>query len=136
MTSVLPALVTHLKQTAALTALIGERIYPERLPESTTETPNTMPLITYQLLEEPVNTTHTNNNLFRAVVQIDAWGGSYKSADAVAQALFNALHGYKGNLGGVETGAIQRTGKRDASDQNVALHRIIQNFSIPWKEAA
>lgn len=136
MSTVLPALVEHLKQSSRVTALVAERIYPERLPESTSATPNTMPLITYQLLDEPVITTHSNNNLFKAVVQIDAWGGGYKSAADVAWAVFYALQGYAGEMGELVTvGRVMRTSKRDASDPNVHLYRISQNFEINWKEA-
>ncbi len=134
---ILPALVNYLLNHSDVSALVGARIYPERLPESTSATPNTMPLITYQLVNEPVRTTHTNNNLFSSSVQIDAWGGSYKSANDLAAAVFSALQGYAGHMGtgGVQVGSIFRQDKRDASDPNVDLFRVVQIFTINWKEA-
>lgn len=134
--SLLPALTAHLLNHASVSALVAARIYPERLPASTSATPNVMPLVTYQLLDEPATTTHDSQVIFRARVQVDAWGGSYKSAHAVADALFAALHGYRGAMGNqsVHVGGCFRTGKRDASDPNVELFRVVQEFSIHYRE--
>lgn len=134
--SLLTALTSHLLNHAGLSALIGTRVYPEKMPASTSATPNTMPLVTYQLIDEPMVTTHTNNNLFMARVQIDAWGGSYKSAHAVADQVFLALQGYRGAMGdqSVEVGGCFRNAKRDQSNEDVELFRVIQDFVINWKE--
>ena len=134
--SLLTALTSHLLSDAGLSALVGARIYPEKMPASTSATPNTMPLVTYQLIDEPVTTTHDRQVLPRARIQIDAWGGSYKSAHTTASAVFAALHGYRGALGdqSVNVGSIFCTSKRDASDPNVELFRVSQDFTVHYKE--
>lgn len=133
--SMLSALASHLLSDTAVSALVGARVYPERLPESTSATPNTMPLITYQLIDEPLRMSYQNNVIFRARVQVDAWGGSYKSAQNVATAVFQCLQGYSGSMNGsVVIGVIFRLTKRDVSDPNVELHRVTQDFHVNWKE--
>lgn len=135
--SMMPALISHLLADTAVAALVSTRVYPERLPDSTSATPNTMPLITCQMLDEPVVTTHNVNVIFRARVQVDAWGGSYKSAHSVADAIQAALQGYVGNMGNgsIIVGGVFRQAKRDASEPNVSLFRVSQDYLINWKEA-
>ncbi len=134
--SLMTAVVSHLLSDAALTALIGARLYPERLPESTSENPNTMPLVTYQLIDDPIVTTYDNKSIYRTRVQVDAWGGSYKSAQAVADALFAALHGRRGVMGdqSVFIGNVFRISRKDASDPNVKLFRVSQDFLFAHRE--
>lgn len=135
--SMMPALISHLLADTAVAALVSTRIYPERLPESTSATPNTMPLITCEMVDEPVRTTHSNNQTFKARARVDAWGGSYKSAHAVADAIHAALQGYAGNMGNgsVIVGGVFRQAKRDASEPDVSLFRVSQEYLINWKEA-
>jgi hypothetical protein len=134
--SLLSALTSHLLNHAGLSALISTRLYPEKLPASTSETPNTMPLATYQLNDEPVSTTHDGKLLYRTRVQVDAWGGSYKSAHVVAHQVFTALQGYSGHMGDqtVSVGGIFRQAKRDQGDENVGLFCVSQDFIINWKD--
>ncbi len=135
--SLMPALTSHLLNNEAVAALVGTRIFPERLPDSTSATPNVMPLITIKMLDEPVKTTHSNNQIFSTRVAVKANGGSYKSAHDTADALHRALQGYVGRLGdgNVVTGGIFRKTKRDASEPNVALFGVVQEFLVNWKEA-
>jgi len=133
--SLLTALTSHLLNASSISALVGARVYPEKMPSSTSAAPNTLPLVTYQLIDEPVITTHANNNIFKARVQIDAWGGSYKSAQTVADALFDTLQGYHGALGDqtVEVGGVFRRSRRDQSDEAVELFRVSQDFVFNYR---
>lgn len=134
--SLLPALASHLLNHAGLSALISTRLYPEKMPASTSDSPNTLPLVTYQLIDEPIIATHDGNNLYRARVQLDAWGGSYKSAHDTAAQVFSALQGYRGHMGdqSIYVGACLRVSKRDQSDETVQLFRVSQDFMVNWKE--
>ncbi len=135
--SMMTALIQHLLGNAGVSALVSTRVYPERLPDSTTETPNTMPLVTCELVDEPLVTTHGGQTLFKAQVQVDAWGGSYKSSQDTANAVFAALQGYVGWMGDqtVQVGGVFRQSKRDNSNPDVHLFRVTQTFLINWKEA-
>lgn len=128
MSNILTAQLTYLRTISALTALVSTRIYPQTIPAGTSANPTPMPCLTFQMVDEPVITTHNNEQLFTARLQFDAWGGSYTSAHAVANALFTALHGYKGSMGTVPVGSVFRLIKRDDSDPDVALNRVIQDF--------
>lgn len=128
MNNILTAQLTYLRTISALTTLVGARIYPQTIPAGTSANPTPMPCLTYQMVDEPVITTHNNEQLFTARLQFDAWGGSYGSAHAVADALFTALHGYKGLMGAVIVGGVFRLIQRDDRDPDVALYRVIQDF--------
>jgi len=115
---------------------VSARIYPERIPESTTESPNIMPLATFTLVDEQDIGTYENKTHYHARVQLEAWGGSYKSAHDVAAALHSALDGYRGAMGdqNVYVGGCFRKGKRDNSAENVELHSVEQVYVINYKE--
>lgn len=128
MSNILTAQLVYLRTITALTSLVSTRIFPDKLPAGTSTTPTQMPCLTYQMVDEPVITTHDNEQLFMARIQFDSWGGSYGSAHAVAEALFTALHGYRGLMSTVHVGGVFRELKRDESDPDVALYRVIQDF--------
>lgn len=128
MSNILVAQLVYLRTITALTSLVSTRIFPDKLPAGTSTAPTPMPCVTYQMVSEPVITTHNNEQLFKARIQIDSWGASYKSAHDVANAIFNALHGYKGLMSTVYVGSVFRQVKRDDSDPDVALYRVIQDF--------
>jgi len=133
MTDILSAMVTYLEGTAGVTTLTSTRIYPLALLPATTASPSTMPAVTFQLIDEPTVTTHENNVLFHARVQLDAYGISYKSAHAVADALFTALHGYKGTWSPYIVGSVMRKRKNDLSEPEESLFRVSQDFVISYR---
>lgn len=128
MSNILKAQKTYLATVTALTALVSTRIYPMKIPAGTSANPTTMSCLTYQMIDEPVITTHDNQWLFMVRIQYDTWGGSYASAHAVADALFTALHGYKGLMGAVAVGGVFRQSKRDDSNPDIGLYRVVQDF--------
>lgn len=128
MSNILVAQLVYLRTITALTNLVSTRIFPDKLPAGTSTSPTPMPCLTYQMVDEPVITTQDNQKLFKARIQIDSWGGTYKSAHDVANALFTALHGYRGLMSTVWVGGVFRQVKRDDSDPDVALYRVIQDF--------
>ena len=81
MSNILTAQRTYLATITALTTFVSTRIYPMTIPAGTSANPTTMPCLTYQMIDEPVITTHDNQKLFKARIQYDTWGGSYASAD-------------------------------------------------------
>lgn len=128
MSDILSGLTAHLLLDSALFALVGARVFPEKLPAGTTENPTIMPALTYQLIDEPVFTTHGNQQLFNARIQIDCWGGSYKSAQTVAALLHASLHGYRGAMGTITVGGVFRKSKRDDPNPDIELYRVSQDF--------
>lgn len=128
MSNILTAQLVYLRTITALTNLVSTRIFPDKLPPGTSTAPTPMPCLTYQMVDEPLVTTHNNKQLFMARIQYDSWGGSYKSAHDVENALFIALHGYQGLMSTVYVGGVFRKLRRDDSDPDVSLYRVIQDF--------
>lgn len=133
MSDILSAMVTFVLASSEVTTLVGTRLYPERLPAGSTAEPTTMPCITYQLIDEPLITTHDLKVICRARVQMDVWGGTYKSAHATAEALSTLLHGYRGAWGDFVIGNVMRKAKRDQSEPDVELHRVVQDFIVSYR---
>ena len=131
--SILTGLTSFLLADANITALIVARVYPEKIPAGTSANPTTMPCLTYQLIDEPVVTTHGNDLSYKARVQLDAWGGSYKSAHTLADAVHTALQGYSGAMGNVEVGGIFRKSKRDDPNPDIELNRVSQDYMINYR---
>lgn len=135
--SVVTALVSHLLNHAEVTALVANRIYPDEIPPSTSEQPNLMPLLTYKLLSDPPSLTHDRKSTYVARIQVDSWGGTYKSTHAAAAAVDQALHGYRGAMGseGLPVGICQRSDKRDNPNaENVDLFHVESFFTVHYKE--
>lgn len=134
--SIMTAVSAHLLAYAGLSALVATRVYVKEMPPSTSETPNIMPLVTFKLIDEPMITTHGNNNIYNARIQVDSWGGSYKSVDGVASQVHAALQGYRGAMSDqtVIVGGCFRKSKRDNSNDEVSLYRIEQVYVMNYKE--
>lgn len=134
--SLMTALASHLLNHAGLSALVADRVYPFQISASTSAAPNQMPLVVYKLLDEPEMTTHDNQPIYQARVQITSWGGTYKSAHAVDDQVYASLKGYRGAMGdqSVNVGGCFRKIKRDDNAPDVELFRVIQEFVINWKE--
>ncbi len=89
------ALTAYLKAHAALAALIGGRVYPQRLPQDPV-----LPAVTYTVISDPREHTHAGPaGLAHPRVQLDAWAGTTSQAREVARELRRALDGYRGVMG-------------------------------------
>lgn len=126
------ALVYKVTNTSAISTLVSTRMHPLRLPDTAT-----LPAIVYTQVSAPITATHDEsaaNALTQARYQIDAWSASYGGAVALAKAIFDALHGYKGVItSGADTFTIQsclRADKRTNNDAETALYWVSQDFMI------
>lgn len=89
------ALVDRLNATAAVTALVSDRIGTWELPQD-----ETMPAITLQRLSGPRDYTHDGaSGLEFPGFQLTCWAETLKSAKDVAVAVRDALSGFKGTIG-------------------------------------
>jgi hypothetical protein len=118
---------------AGLAALIGARCYPERVPENAT-----FPLVTFLAPVSRVDTTyrtHSNENVpvTRAVsrVQINAFGETGDSAEAVADQVVQAWSGYKsGCTVGYAFIANRLQNREDALDNFRAIVDVMIEHSV------
>ena len=129
--SILFSMLAYLKTCAAVTDLVGTKIYPVRYPQGALEN---KPFVTYQLIDEPTANTFDGQTTYKARVQVDAWGGTYKSAHEVADALHAALHGYRGSWSPFVIGNVFRKRKQDFPEPDVELERVSQDFMISYSE--
>ncbi|GAC1475647.1 MAG: hypothetical protein NVSMB9_28540 [Isosphaeraceae bacterium] len=91
-------LVATLAARAAISSVVGNRIYPLKVPESTT--PLT-PALTYQIIANPRD-HHLDgaNGITRARVQISAVTRTFAETAALTLAVRNCFDGWYGTLAG------------------------------------
>lgn len=126
------AMVYKCLNTAAISTLIGTRMHPLRLPDAPT-----FPAITYQEIDAPIDATHDEtaaNALTHSRYQFDAWSTTYAGSVALAKAIFDTLHGFKGVITkGADTFTIQsclREARRKNNDAETGLWWCSQDFVI------
>lgn len=90
-------LVYHLKNTAAITALVGQRVYPLRIAQG-----SAMPCIVVSRVSTQRILTHDTTGASGTAhprFQFDAWASTYAAAKAITDALRGVLNGYAGAMG-------------------------------------
>ena len=105
---------------------ITTRCYPGKIPQDPT-----YPLIVYYKvtgmrdhhLQGPSGLTHPR-------FQVEAWATTYAAAKALANAIREALDGYKGTVGTVVIGSILIESERDVYEDAVSCHRVIMDFFV------
>jgi len=85
---------TFLLAQSAVSALIGTRMYPLRLPQGVT-----FPALTYQRISGSEDVTHSGAGPARAGMQFDCWGQTQSSVLALASAVRSALSGHRSGMG-------------------------------------
>lgn len=93
--SIETAFYSYLSNRAAITALVGTRIYPLLAPDTPT-----YPHITYTVFGEGHDHDMDGaTGLTDLTMQVDVWAKTITSRRNVAEALRNALDGFTGNMG-------------------------------------
>lgn len=134
--SVEMAVLTHLRQTAGVTALVSSRTYQVRLPETPT-----LPAVRVQLISEP-HDHHLRgaDGALRARVQVDIFvsdeaADPYGSLQSISAAVMAALDGQVFTVNSVEiTGAmcVDRRVLYEAED--LRLWREMQDYVV-WSRS-
>lgn len=125
MVSFRTGLYEFLLEQSALTALVGERVYPSVLPDKPT-----FPSVVYQVISNEQTFTHDGPvALRRPRVQIDVWSRRRLEAEAIESAIISALVGYRGPMGDVDyTAGWGLEISTDIYEQETLLHRISMDF--------
>lgn len=107
----------------ATSALVGERVYPIRLPQKAT-----LPAIAYSRVSSPPTRTHSGRGtLEHPRYQLDCWAATYLEAEALAAAVIQALDGQRwGNVSLAEN-------EIDDADPETGLFRRIVDVTI-WHQ--
>lgn len=113
------ALVTRANGNSAVTTLLGgQKVFPENAPQSGA-TPVSRPYVTLLDVTQLRGQTLNGWDLEAARVQIDVWADSYKTKNAVMEAMLNALvpggsfNGHTFQRAGIALGPRDVAGERD-----------------------
>lgn len=116
---------------SGVTDAIGQRLYPEILPDNVT-----WPAVVYsQISDVPI---YTNDNAhaeggtcFRSVrYQIDSYGNSLADVRRVDEAIRAAIGGFRGRSGGRTFGAVMRQNSQVARYDDENLWRITTDYLV------
>lgn len=128
------ALAAHILADADITALIGDRIYPNVAPQDAE-----LPLLVYQRISSPrVRSQSGPSGLAHPRFQIRAKAASYSEARDLAGKVRVSLDGFAGTMGGgggVSVGATFLDNERDAYEDALKAHSVPMDFIIWHREA-
>lgn len=127
-------LYAYLANDAVVSSLVGDRIFPNVVPEGTI-----LPAIRYQRITTNREDTHDvfgeMHAYVRATVQIDSWSTSAQSAMDVGEAVMLALSGFHGDMEGVAIGRVTNIRESDVYDPQKKLHGRSQDFQFWFMDA-
>lgn len=112
-----------------LSGLIGNRLFPVKLPQS-----KTLPAATYQLINRTPEHEHGDEIQYRHVFQIDIWGNSYAVVKQIADIIRIQLDGYRGPMGNMMESISFLRDERDDYDEKALLNRASMDFELWFKE--
>lgn len=123
------ALVGYLLSLEALTALVGDRVYPDYFPQE-----EQLPAVAYSLeSDRSLRTQQGASALREAVYQINVWAETRKQAMTAAGAIREALDGYRGAFGDVPVAGAFLDGLDRARDPETGAYLISMRFTIHYR---
>ena len=136
MTVLEEGLHSYLSTYAGLVALIGDRVYPLRIPQT-----GTLPCLTYQRISTPRIHTHDNTGIAGDLTsprfQFDAWAETNKSVKDITDQVRAALNGKTGSIGTAPSAITIRAALADNEtpeyDPDSELYRSRSDYII-WIE--
>lgn len=126
-------LATHLMQAAPLAALIGDRVWPQIIPQSD-RGEQRIPCVVYTLVDRQRAVSYCGTDpIAEALYQIDAYGRSYGQSVDVAQAVQDALIDFRDTVDGYFVHHVRITAELDLMDPDPGLYRRSMTFAI-WHQ--
>ncbi len=131
--SIKQAVYDRLRGDATLAAVVGDRIYPDILPQQPA-----FPALTY--IRRSVDRHKTfcgTGEMARSSFQVDAWALTYEDAERVAQHVRTSLVDFKGIMAGspgVAVSDVRLENEFDLSDLEPGLFRVSMDFLISHDE--
>lgn len=116
-----------LLQYPAVTAEVGERIYPAPLPQGAT-----LPAVTYSDVSDVGSYSNDGPDCLRRVrYQVDHWAATREEARRVEQATRSVLSGFQGVFpGGLRIGGVFRRNAWTLHEPETKLWRAIADYQI------
>jgi len=124
------AIFTRLSTDAGITALAGNRIYPQILPQNPT-----LPAITYFRVSTTKPYAQSNSvNIAQARLQISCWAETYSVMKSLVEAVRKSLDGFSGVVNGIQITSYLNT-CYDLYDDDTGIYHGIVDFKIFYEEA-
>lgn len=99
-------LVTYLRSVSAITAVVGQRIYPRLVPQGNQSGSN-LPAITYQMVSgNPLQSLSGSSGFTTERIQLNCWALDDSTARSLRELLRLNLDGYAGLMGTVTAYAV------------------------------
>lgn len=126
------ALFTQLSGYAGLSALVGSRIYPMKLPQNPT-----LPAVSYFTVFTEREYGHGGAmGQATPLIQIDAWADDYDEAKSVATQVRLAMNRFIGTVASVVVHASTCVSERDLYEDDTGNHHVALEFEVVHQEAA
>lgn len=127
------ALFDYLTTDPGFESLVGDRLFPIRIPEGAG-----LPAVTYARVSaqrtpdyDPFDVTHA---FVRARMQFNCWSRLAEEAMEIGEAVLLALSGYGGDMGGQLVGATFAVLEQDTYEGISKLYRRSLDFIILYEE--
>ena len=127
------ALFDYLSNDPGVSGLVGERIFPVRLPEK-----SIIPAISW--LRVSANRSYTYDTFadtdawVQARIQFNCWDFTALGAMDVGEAVLKALSGYEGDMSGQLIGSSFSINELDIYEAPTKFHRRILDFFISYED--
>lgn len=131
-----PNVFAFLMTLPAVTALIGDRVYPDKLPQHIFEEGTIDPAVVYQWLGGARQATFcATDGLVEGNLQLDIYASLYDKGKAVAEVLRLALVDFQGQMGETRVGpvSLQSDGEQPPEPEP-GLHRVTHTFTVWYRE--
>lgn len=125
-------IVSHLKADAAVSALIGDRVYHQLLPQNAI-----MPALIYSRISDQRSMLcESPDGFVGARYSIDCYARDSSTAKGLSDAVRLSLNGLRGSLAGESIDFIQLESQQDLSDVDgdTATRRVLLDFVIWYLE--
>jgi hypothetical protein len=122
-------LFTRLTTYPGLNALVGTRVYPNKLPQDPT-----LPALSYRRVSAVrPSAMGSDIGLARARFQVDVWAATYASARAVAEQLRQALQRWRTTTGTIVQDSFVLN-ETDLYEDTTEIHHVAMDFEINYEE--
>lgn len=129
--SIKAALATFLQTAPGITALAGDRSYPEVIPDQVFDAASERPCVVWSRQSAERDKTFCGTGpITRSTFSIDCYARTSLEAEQLAQAVRTALTDYRGSMSGVEIKDVALTSDFDLLDLEPGLFRVALSFDI------
>ena len=109
-----------------LDTILGNRLYPSRLPQE----PD-MPSATYRMITNLEYMTHGGpTGLFKSRFQFDIYGSSFIEAKQAAEAVRQGINGFRGTVDTIKISSIHFSNEFHEFGEATEIYRVTVDYSV------